>query len=174
MNIIYLAGNSLNNKTWIEKVKSEFDTFSTGQILFYSHWTNGSKFIDFDTEEIKLSELLKDQKDYFIFAKSVGSILTLKSIFDKKITPQKIVLCGHPYLLAKELSLPIDNYLKFLTIPTIFIQNEFDPLYSFFQLEQTLKESQPGNYQLVKNQGNDTHDYEDYSKLGKLVESFFR
>lgn len=38
MHIIYLAGNSSNNKTWIEKVKSRFDSFSTGDILYYDHW----------------------------------------------------------------------------------------------------------------------------------------
>ena len=173
MNILYLAGNSLNNKTWIEKIKSEFNFFSTGEILNYTHWTNGGKFIDFETEENKLSKLVQNQKDYFIFAKSVGSILTLKSIFDKKINPKKIILCGHPYLLAKELNFSIDDYLKSLTIPTVFIQNEIDPLYSFAKLEQTLKENQPSDYKLVKNPNNDTHDYQNYPNLINLVKGFF-
>jgi len=173
MNIVYLAGNSLNNKTWIEKVKSEFSSFSTGEILNYTHWTSGGKFIDFNTEENKLSELIKDQNDYYIFAKSVGSILTLKSIFDKKIYPKKVILCGHPYLLAKKLNFPINDYLKSLTIPTMFIQNEFDPLYSYSQLEQTLKENSPTDYKLIKNPNNDTHDYENYPSLTNLVKGFF-
>ncbi len=173
MHIIYLAGNSLNNKTWIERIKSEFDSFSSGTILYYDHWTNGNKFIDFETESKNLSDLVKNKKNYCIFAKSVGSILALKTIYEKTTSPQKVILCGHPYLLAKEISLPIDDYLKSLSIPTTFIQNESDPLYSFSQLEETLKELSPANYQLVKNPNNDTHDYEDYEKLTILVKSFF-
>jgi hypothetical protein len=174
MNIIYLAGNSLNNKTWIEKVKSEFDIFSTGIILNYDHWTNGNKFIDFEAESKNLAELVKTQDNYYIFAKSVGSILALKTIYEKTINPQKIILCGHPYLLAQEVGLPIDDYLKTLSVPTTFIQNEFDPLYSFSKLEETLKELAPANYQLIKNSNNDTHDYEDYPSLANIVKEFFR
>ncbi|MFA4827412.1 MAG: hypothetical protein WC596_04160 [Candidatus Shapirobacteria bacterium] len=115
MNIIYLAGNSLNNKTWIEKVKSEFDIFSTGTILNYDHWTNGKKFIDFGAKSKKLAELVKTQNNYYIFAKSVGAILALKTIYEKATNPQKIILCGHPYLLAKEVGLPKKNYRQQIT-----------------------------------------------------------
>jgi len=173
MEIIYLAGNSLNNKTWIEKVKSEFDHFSSGTILGYDHWTNGNKFIDFETESKKLAELVKDKEGYYIFAKSAGSILALKTIYEKTVFPQKIILCGHPYLSAKEVRLPIDDYLRSLSIPTIFIQNELDPLYSFSQLEEKLKELSPKNYRVIKNPNNNTHDYEDFTKLVDLAKSFF-
>jgi len=173
MHIIYLAGNSLNNKVWIEKVKSKFDIFSTGTILYYNHWTNGNKFIDFEAESKKLAELVKNQSSYCVFVKSVGSILALKTIYEKTFNPQKIILCGHPYLLAKKVNMPIDDYLKSLSIPTIFIQNELDPLYSFLHLEQTLKELSPVNYQLIKNPNNNTHDYEDHEKLVELAKSFF-
>jgi len=173
MHIIYLAGNSLNNRTWIEKVKLEFDNFSTGTILNYDHWTSGNKFIDFETESDKLAELVKTQNNYFVFAKSVGSILALKAIYEKTFSPQRIILCGHPYLLAKEVNLPINDYIKSLSTPTIFVQNELDPLYNFSKLEEALKELSPINYQLIKNPNNNTHDYEDYEKLVDLAKSFF-
>lgn len=173
MEIIYLAGNSLGNITWIVKVKLEFDSFSSGTILNYDHWTNGNKFIDFAVESKKLADLVKNKKNYYIFAKSVGSILALMTIYEKTVFPQKLIICGHPYLLAKEVGLPIDGYLKSLSIPTIFIQNEFDPLYSFSQLEKTLKEISPTNYQLIKNSNINTHDYQDYQQLVDLAKSFF-
>lgn len=120
MHIIYLAGNSINNKTWIEKVKSEFDSFSTGDILYYDHWSSGEKWINLEKESEKLAELVKDKKDYFVFAKSIGSVLALKSIFENSLKPDKLIICGHPYRAAKEENLPIDDYLKTLIIPTIF------------------------------------------------------
>jgi len=173
MDIIYLAGNSLNNKTWIEKIKSNFDSFSSGDILIYDHWQSGEKWINLEKESGKLKELVKDKKDYFVFAKSIGSVLALKNIFEKTINPKKLVICGLPYQVAKQENLAIDQYLKSLTIPAIFIQNEFDPVYCFKELEKTLKENSPSDYQLIKNQNNDTHDYENFEELANTVKSFY-
>lgn len=173
MHIIYLAGNSLNNKTWIEKVKLNFDSFSTGDILSYDHWQTGEKWINLQKESGKLAELVKDKKDYFVFAKSIGSVLALKSIFEGKINPKKIVICGLPYRAGKEEFKEIDECLKSLIVPTIFIQNESDPVYSYEELEKTVKENSPADYQLIKNQNNNTHDYENYEGLAKLTKIYF-
>jgi len=173
MNIIYLAGNSLNNKTWIEKIKSEFDAFSSGEILYYDHWQNGKNWINLEKESAKLTALAKNKTDYCVFAKSIGSVLVLKNIFEKTLKPIRMVICGHPYRAALKENLPINDCLKTLTVPTIFVQNEFDPVYSFVELEKTLKENTPADYQLIKNSGNNTHDYEDYESLVKLVRGFF-
>lgn len=173
MHIIYLSGGSSHNKTWIETVKSNFDSFSDGQILYYSHWETGEKNLNFEIESQKLAELVKDKAEYFVFAKSIGSILVLKSIYERTFNPKKIVFCGHPYNLAKELGFPINDYLKSLSIPTMFIQNEFDPLFSFVELEEVLKDNNPANYQLIKNPDNNTHDYEDYGELTTITNNFF-
>lgn len=173
MHIIYLSGGSLHNKTWIETVKSSFDAFSDGQILYYNHWQTGEKNLNFEIETKKLADLVKEKDDYYVFAKSIGSILALKSIYEKIINPKKMIICGHPYNLAEELSFPIDDHLKSLTIPTIFIQNEFDPLFSHVELEKVLKENNPADYQLIKNPGNNTHDYEDFGKLISITKQFF-
>ncbi|HAP37427.1 hypothetical protein A2574_01805 [Candidatus Shapirobacteria bacterium RIFOXYD1_FULL_38_32] len=173
MHIIYLAGNSLNNKIWIEEVKAEFDKFSDGQILYYDHWQTGDKWINLQKESEKLTELLKDKRDYFVFAKSIGSVLALKSIYEKIISPKKIIICGHPYNLAKEMNFPINDYLKSLTIPAMFIQNEFDFLFSFADLVKVLKENNPADYHLIKNTGNNTHDYDDFEQLTKHAKDFF-
>jgi len=174
MHIIYLAGNSLNNKTWIEQVKSKFNTFSTGDILSYDHWQTEDKWINLQKESEKLTEMVKDEKDYFIFAKSIGSILALKNIFEKILNPKKLIICGFPYRAGKEGFEEIDECLKTLTIPTMFIQNELDPVYSFEELEKTLKENSPADYQLVKNSNNNTHDYEDFENLVKITRDFFK
>ena len=173
MHIIYLAGGSVRNKDWIEKVKENFDNFSTGDILYYNHWQSGDKNLDFNTESDKLITLTKDKKDYCIFAKSIGSILTLKNIYEKNISPQKLIICGHPYNLAKELGFPIDDYLKSLTIPVTFIQNEFDPLFSYFELEKVLKSNQVQNYTLIKNPNIDTHDYEVFENLTEIAKGIY-
>lgn len=77
MHIIYLAGGSVRNKDWIEKVKSEFDKFSDGQIFYYSHWDTDDKNLNFEIESQKLAELVECKDEYFVFAKSIGSILLI-------------------------------------------------------------------------------------------------
>ncbi len=173
MHIIYLAGNSLNNKTWIEEVKSNFNSFSDSEILYYDHWQSGEKWINLKGESEKLSELVKNKKDYFVFAKSIGSILALKNIFEGKLNPKKMIICGLPYRAGKEEFKEIDDCLKTLRIPTMFIQNEFDPVYSHAELENVLDNNSPVDYQLIKNPDNNTHDYLDYENLSKTVIEFF-
>lgn len=173
MHIIYLAGNNPSNKAWIEKVKSEFDSFSTGDILYYDHWQSGEKWINLEKESKKLTELVKDKTDYFVFSKSIGSVLALKNVFEKTLNPQKMIICGHPYQAAKQKNIAIDGYLKSLSVPTMFIQNEFDPVYSFEELQSILKENSPADYHLINNPNNNTHDYGDYEELAKLTKIYF-
>jgi hypothetical protein len=173
MHIIYLSGGSVKNKDWIEAVKENFDKFSTGDILYYDHWKTGDENLNFQVELKKLKELTKGKKDYSIFSKSIGSVLALNSIYNKLINPQELAVCGHPYKLAKDLNFQIDDYLKFLTIPSVFIQNEFDPLFSYVELEKVLKNNSPVNYFLQKNPDLKTHDYDDYQNLVKIVQFFF-
>lgn len=173
MYIIYLVGNSLNNKTWIEEIKSNFDSFSTGEILYYDHWQTGEKWINLQRESEKLAKLVKDKKDYFVFAKSIGSILALKNIYKANLNPKKMVICGLPYRAGKEEFKEIDECLKTLKVPTIFIQNEFDPVYSHAEIKNVLDNNSPVDYQLINNHGNNTHDYEDYDQLVELTKIYF-
>jgi len=117
--------------------------------------------------------LVKGKDEYFVFAKSIGSVLALKSIYEKIINPKKMIICGHPYNLAKEMGFPVNDYLKSLPIPTMFIQNNLDPLFSYADLEKVLKENNAADYHLIKNPDNNTHDYEDYENLTKLVKIYF-
>jgi len=173
MQIIYLAGNSFGNKSWIEKIKTEFDKFSDGEILYYDHWESGKRWINIEKESGKLDKLIKDKKDYFVFAKSIGSVLALKNIFKNTLKLKKLIICGLPYNLAKKEKYPIDNYLKSLSIPVMFIQNEWDPVCGFEELKKTLKENSPVDYQLIKNPDNKTHDYEDFEQLVELSQIYF-
>lgn len=173
MHIIYLAGNSLNNQTWIEKVKVKFDAFSEGEILYYDHWQTGEKWINLERESKKLAELVKDKINYFVFAKSIGSVLALKNIYEGILNPKKMVICGLPYRAGKEEFKEIDECLKTLKVPTMFIQNEFDPVYGFDELAETLANNSPDDYHLIKKPGNSTHDYEDYENLIKQVKIYF-
>lgn len=173
MKIIYLPGNSVDNKIWIEKVKINFEIFSEGKILNYDHWQNGKKWIEINRENEKLKELVKSESNYNVFAKSIGTILALKGIGENYFKPQKAIFCGFPYSAGMRAGIEINMCLKSLTIPVIFIQNEFDPVGSYEELEIILKNNPPRNYQLIKIANNSTHDYENYEELTKIASSFY-
>lgn len=174
MKIIYLSGNSLDNKVWIKEIKKNFDDFSEGEILDYDHWQNGNKWIDLKKETEKLKELVKDKKDYNIFAKSIGTILTLKGISENFLKPKKMIFCGFPYQAGVREGLEMREILKDLAIPVTFIHNEFDPVGSFEEVVKILNNNPPKNYQLVKVLKNSTHNYENYEGLENIARDFFR
>lgn len=164
MHIIYLPGNSVSNKDWIEKVKTEFDHFSDGEILYYDHWQTGQKWLNLATESQKLAQLVKGHADYFVFAKSAGTGLALKNILTKKFFPKKAIFCGFPSV----------RYLQYPLVPTIFVQNEFDPVCSFAKLEEALAEVSPASFRLIKIPGLHTHDYDNFTQLASLAKEFFK
>ena len=163
MHIIYLPGNSAGNKAWIEKVKVEFDPFSTGEILYYDHWTSGQKWLNLTAESAKLAAMVEGQKEYYVFAKSAGTGLALKNILEKKFNPLKAIFCGFPTV----------RYLAYPLPPTVFVQNEFDPVCPFAELEKALQEVAPADYRLIKIPGLHAHDYDNFSQLATLAKDFF-
>ncbi len=56
----------------------------------------------------------------------------------------------------------------------MFIQNEFDPVYSYEELKQILENNPPVSYQLINNIGNKTHEYLDYENLSKIAMQFLK
>lgn len=169
MKIIYLPGNSIDNKKWIRKVKEEFG--EEGKILYYDHWQSGEKWIDLERESEKLKEMVRDEKDYIVFAKSIGTILCLKGIEENYLKPKRVVFCGFPYSAGIREGLDMEKCLRSLEIPVLFIQNEFDPVGGFSEVEKILKKNSPKNYQLIKIANNSSHDYENYEEMKKLIET---
>lgn len=172
MKIIYLPGYSVNNKEWVEKLSQEFEEFGEGEIVYYDHWKTGKSMI-IKEELRKVEEIVRDEKDYMVIAKSVGTALALREICEGKINPKKAIFLGSAFGMGKRSGWPIDEYLKVIKIPILFIQNEFDPIFSFEKLENLLKESKPKNYELVMMPKNRTHKYEEYEILKKLAREFF-
>lgn len=175
MYVIYLPGNSIRNKEWVEKVKTNFDSFSKGEIVYYDHWEKGEENIYFEKELEKLTKIGKKKDKYVVLAKSVGVILALKAIADKKIKPQKVIFCGFPcsFVAGNNFSVDVGKALLKLSIPTIFVQNEFDKVGGEKEVREVLKKFNPKRYRIVVNPGINTHDYENYPQLTKLAKEFF-
>jgi len=172
MNLILLSGNSLRNREWIGRVEKTLEPlFEDTYVQQYEHWKTGDEIIDLDYELGGLEERARDFGEYMIFAKSVGIALTLRGVYEGKTYPVKCVFTGTPVEWSREHNFDIDKWMENYSVPSIFIQNENDPAYSFENLKKFLKEKNVQNYKLLKTDGN-THDYEDLEFLGKETAAF--
>ena len=134
-----------------------------------------NKFNELSFKELKrLSKYLKDKKDYIIFAKSVGVILALKAISDKKLKklkPSKCIFAGMAFSWAKLQNIDLNSLFKNYEVPTLFIQNSNDPAIPFHQLTEFLTQTQIKSYQITKFSGNE-HKYDDIEKLSNLISQY--
>lgn len=171
MNFILLPGNS--NQSWIEDVKNILspafpnDAFTVQQ---YHHHDLGLKMIDLDHEEVILSNTATILDDVIIFAKSAGSILTIRSVANGTIHPKKCIFLGLPVLWAQKNNIPLLESLSAYNSETLFIQQTEDPFCSARELKQLLKDSGK-NFQVIEIPGND-HQYDDLELIKKLVVDF--
>lgn len=172
MNILLLGGNSQRNKQWIHRVSEELSfQFKTRVVHDYLHWDGNGEFIDFNAELSRLDNLLTDLDDYVIFAKSVGSILSLKGISLGILNPEKCIFAGLPIKLAEEGSIPLKELLKKNLVPTLILQNTHDPTASYEELQSYIKRTDSLNYRTHELDG-DTHSYDNFNEIKLLITSF--
>lgn len=169
---IFLPGNSIVNKEWLEKSKIELSTLFPNIILHnYKHWEENKPVLDFDYEINVLKEKINSKKT-LLFAKSVGAILIIKMIKKGLIHPEKCIFLGIPLSWALKNNFSLNEWIKDYNIPTLFIQNNKDPFCSYKELNNFLKENNVTNFKLVESEG-ENHDYEDYELIRKSILEFF-
>jgi hypothetical protein len=173
MELILLGGNSKLNKGWIEEVeKTLSDIFDSTHFHYYRHWENEEdKDINLAYELEKLAEYIQGKNDYVIFAKSAGTLLTLKGIFEGKIQPNACIFTGLAFTWAKHKKWDLDNWLENYNIPTLFIQKTNDPAISYQDLKQEL-----GNHHVINHIAQeipgDDHHYENVGELKVHIQKF--
>lgn len=174
MNLILLGGNSIDNKKWIKEVEQHLrPLFETTRIVYYEHWETGGLMINLDKEEEKLIETVRGLDKYMIFAKSAGSLVTIKAIYENKILPEKCIFVGLPLKWAKKNNFNIDLWLKNYSVPTVIIQNTDDPLASSQEVQSFLKQENTINIGLKEFPGN-THDYNKLDLIYSLTEDLLK
>lgn len=172
MNLILLSGNGFSNKEWIEKVERGLGSlFQKTVIQNYRHWETGEKLIDLDFETSKLAENTRSLGNYIVFAKSAGVVLTLKSVFEGKIKPAKCIFVGLPLRWAEEYNFNLNCWIESFSVPTLFVQQTNDPMFSFNELQDYLGRKNAKDYQLAEVIG-ESHHYPNVEQLKQLVEEF--
>ncbi len=174
MNALLLSGNSLRNKDWIHQLDSQVaPLFGKTLVHEYLHWQTGQPLIDLDAELKLLEPNLPELGEYVIIAKSAGSVLALKGINQRLLSPAKCFFMGLPLAYINEQILPAGQWLAACQMPVMIIQNSFDPVGSYQAAKDYLLESAASQCQLIEVAG-DSHDYEDYPCLKQLLADFLR
>lgn len=151
--LLLLPGNSARHREWILDIQAHLG----GEPVIYSHWDTGEEMISFEAELDKMGEMV-GQEPCMVFAKSAGVILAMKAVRERNMNIQRAVFLGTPLSWAMDRGLMLDEWLSDWEIPSLFIQNEFDPLAS----AQELAEHLPPDAELKVVDG-DTHEYDVYA-----------
>jgi hypothetical protein len=173
VNALFLSGESLYNKEWMEQIQKSLHPLFDKTVLYnYRHWEQGGP-IDLGFELPQVIEQIKqlDLEPYTIFAKSAGTVLSMQGIARGALDPAYCIFVGVPLPLAKRSDDAILNWSHNYHKPTLFIQNDHDPLTSAQELADYLKKCAIKNYRLETLPG-DSHNYPDMNKIRQLVAGF--
>jgi hypothetical protein len=169
MNILLLGGNSQRNQQWVHSV-ADFIRSDFGAVVVhdYSHWGGKGDFVDFKLELARIAHEVENLGDFIVFAKSVGSVLTLMLIADGAIRPKACTFAGLPVKLAEEENIDLPDLLANNHVSTTFLQNSNDPLASFDHLKDYLAASKLKDYKVVEQPGDD-HSYDNLGLIRSLL-----
>lgn len=166
MKLFILGGLSHKNQEWITQVADSFAKQFECVVITYDHWKDESS-IDYEHESKKLHAILKNEKQYAIFAKSAGILLTLKTIFDFDLKPTQCFFVGTPYVYSHKVKMPFEQLIYAIPLRSVFIQNEFDPACSYKKLVELLN----GKFPILNIPEAASHDY-DIETLKQMIKSF--
>jgi predicted alpha/beta-hydrolase family hydrolase len=173
--LLVLAGGSPRNRAWGEACAEFFkDQFDLTCFIHYDHWETGEPNINFAVEIEKIAttaEEAGEEGEWFVFAKSIGSILTLKAVAAGAIAPLKCVFFGMPLSLVADTEFKDDwSLLEDFKTPALAFHNENDPIANYELTKERLATLAP-NITLATLPG-DTHDYLVFADCQQRITAF--
>lgn len=171
MNIILLGGNNVGNRKWINGMENLLKPHFKTHTLQYKHWETGDEWINPEQELKRLADLAGRLKDYTIFARSAGTMITLMGKWKRFINPRQCVFVGMSIKWSAYFDPDYDRWLKNFTTPSLVIQKSHDPAISSDKLRTFLNTRHFSDYQLKEIPGDD-HYYGNIEQLRDLTIDF--
>lgn len=173
MHLIILPGNSKKyNEQWLYNSKKHFkDLFESVTTHYYKHWKENTDSIDLNHEVKKLTEKTENLDNYIIYAKSAGTVTTIKALDQNKISPKKCIFVGCPFKWAAENDPQFKKRFNSIKVPTLFIQQTNDPFFKYKSLEGFINKNPLENYQLIEIVGGN-HAYDNYGEIKQMIIDF--
>jgi hypothetical protein len=173
--LLVLAGGSERNRAWGEGCADAYrGWFDMTFFPQYNHWATGEKNLDYPAELQKIKETVEGagrEGEWYIIAKSIGSVLATKAIAEGIIIPKRCVFFGMPLNLVADSVFAGDfTPLSALTMPTVAYHNQQDPTANYEYATNTLATHAPTV--TVHTLPGDTHDYLDFATYASDIKSF--
>ena len=158
MKVIVLPGWTAKNKKWKDEVCGFLNAKGLEAIgIDWKHWGLGSDQMDFGYELKRLANLVSQNPNCSIVAKSIGTVLIAATLNDRKLQVHKLVLCGVPIKTSdQEGKKYLGELTKVNSSKIKIFQNYQDPygsvtdLKSFFQgssLKDNIMEMNRGDHE---------------------------
>lgn len=171
--LVVLSGNSPRNQEWGESAAKYFgDWFDEVYLQYYDHWQKGTKDMDVEVELAKLKTAVAEQAEYYVLAKSIGSVLALIAVDRGFLKPEKCAFFGMPLEIASgDLFRGDWSPLRNFTVPTIAFHNDEDPI-SYTFTKQALEDHAGNNIEFITRRG-DNHNYTEFEEFNDKIKLHF-
>lgn len=167
--LILLPGGSSRNRTWLAEASAHFgDLFDTVYAQPYSHWETEEKEVNPEHEFEKLQTNMREDgldTTYYLFARSIGAVLSLKAIRDGIVLPKRCVFFGVPLNLIADQPEFIGGWeaLGSFPVSTLTFHNRHDPIADYKFLVSKLTETNNTTIEVITTEG-DHHHYQAYNE----------
>jgi hypothetical protein len=172
--LLVLSGNHVRNREWGEQCAEFFrGDFDMTFYPHYDHWNVEGESIDMEIELQKVKETVTgagEADGWYVFAKSIGSVLALLAIKRGIISLEKCVFFGMPLKIAETEVTKEWAYLSSLTLPVLAFHNDHDPVADYKFTAQKLAELAPTI--TLRTLSGDTHDYADFAAYADEIRQF--
>ncbi|MAG45711.1 MAG: hypothetical protein CMH63_02995 [Nanoarchaeota archaeon] len=154
MKVIAIPGNSKkSNEEWVVDLREGLvSCFENVEAIHYDHWKSNGE-MDFEDEKEKVRRILENfGGDYVVIAKSIGIVVAMKLIKERKATPKYCIFAGCPIDEEGDVT-ELERNLEGYSIPTSFIQNSDERFIKPEQLEKKLEELGVKNFRVISGKG---------------------
>lgn len=175
MNVILLPGSNREDRLWVDSIERELSSqFKRTAVHYYDHWWSDTESaeIDLDAEILKLASTVQEFDRHIIIAHSEGVLLSLYAIHEGVIEPDVCVFIGSAINYGISHGFDLHSWLVNFDVPTLFIQNEHDPMMGSVELGNYLASKNVLSHQLVSLAG-DTNEYFDVARTKDLIFDFY-
>ena len=178
--IILLSGiNKESNEKWIQDMEIKFsEYFNPTKLITYEHWIDPTiKELAFKKEQQKLKDavtsLTSVGRDAYIFAKSIGTVISTSLLMVQEIKPKACVFVGTPVGGMEEAQISFKNALLAIDVPILFIHKTHEKVGSFEEFSKLVKSASNHLMELREVPG-EGHSYSDIMDLEKMALEFYK
>lgn len=172
--LLVLGGGSAKNKIWVDQCREAYvELFAGVHYLYYDHWETEEQNLDFEAERKKVEQLVVEHPDveWYIFAKSIGSIFTIKLLLSHIITPKKCAFFGLPFnLVIDSVFAGNMSVLEELQVPILAFHNEHDPTADYAVAKNIIDTHMP--HAVLKTLPGNDHKYLDFGAYTESITTY--